>query len=150
ERHQLSPDRLELEITEDVLVHDFAAVSEVLKDLQQLGVAVAVDDFGSGQTSLRYLDRFPLSTIKIDRSFIRHLAVSPKAAEITRTIVMLGRKLGINVLAEGVEETDQLDLLRQWQCNEIQGFLFSKPMTEHDVAELMQQQGKASKGNKAA
>jgi len=147
ERHQLPAERLELEITEDVLVHDFNAVSAVLNDLQAIGVAIAVDDFGSGQTSLRYLNQFPLSTIKIDRSFIQHLAVSPKAAEITRTIVMLGRKLGINVLAEGVEQTDQLELLREWKCDEIQGFLFARPMSEKDVVLTMSQ---TNEGNKAA
>lgn len=137
QRHSLPAERLELEITEDVLVHDFAAVSEILQQLQEMGVAVAVDDFGSGQTSLRYLDQFPLSTIKIDRSFIRHVAVNSKAAEITRTIVLLGRKLGINVLAEGVEETDQLELLREWRCDQIQGFLFAKPMTRQAISDSM-------------
>lgn len=140
ERHQLEPERLELEITEDVLVGDFTSVSSILHALRKHGVAIAVDDFGSGQTSLRYLNHFPLSTIKIDRSFIRNLGSSDKAAEITRTIVMLGQKLGINVIAEGVEENDQLELLRQWKCNQIQGFLFSKPISRDSVTKWMNEQ----------
>ncbi|MBX2837118.1 MAG: EAL domain-containing protein [Gammaproteobacteria bacterium] len=133
DKHQLSADRLELEITEDVLVHDFIEVSSLLTELKTLGVSVAVDDFGSGQTSLRYLNNFPLSTLKIDRSFIKHLTSDPKAAEITRTIVHLGQKLGVKVLAEGVEEIDQLNLLREWNCDQIQGFFFSKPLMDDVV-----------------
>ncbi|MFK7995849.1 MAG: EAL domain-containing protein [Granulosicoccus sp.] len=136
-RYQLEPDRLELEITEDVLVDDFTSVSSILRELRDYGVAIAVDDFGTGQTSLRYLNQFPLSTIKIDRSFIRNLGTSDMAAEITRTIVMLGQKLGINVIAEGVEESDQLNLLKQWKCDQIQGFLFSKPVSSDAVTRWM-------------
>ncbi len=136
-RYSLTPDRLEIELTEDVLVHDFSEVSTLLHELRSMGVAVAVDDFGSGQTSLRYLNQFPISTIKIDRSFIRHLASDEKAAEITQTIVALGHRLGVNVLAEGVEETDQLDLLKKWSVDQIQGFLFAKPLSESDVVESM-------------
>ncbi len=139
-RHKLAPFRLELEITEDMLVDDFHAVSETLHKLRHAGIAIAVDDFGSGQTSLRYLNQFPLTTIKIDRSFIRNLGSSDKAAEITRTIVMLGQKLGIKVIAEGVEQNDQLDLLKQWKCDQIQGFLFSRPMLSKDVTLWMDEQ----------
>ncbi len=149
-RHSLAPTRLALEITEDLLVHDFAAVSDILQELKALGVSIAVDDFGSGQTSLRYLDQFPLSTIKIDRSFIQQLTNNANASEITRTIVMLGQKLGINVLAEGVEEADQLKLLREWQCDQIQGFLFSEPMTQEAVVEQLSLTDDSSGTDKAA
>lgn len=124
----LSSKRLELEITEDVLVSDFAAASKVLRDLRHLGVAIAVDDFGSGQTSLRYLSDLPITKLKIDRSFVRHMAVDPKAADITRSIIDLGRKLGVDVLAEGVEENQQLQMLKTWNCDQVQGYLFSKPV----------------------
>lgn len=137
ERHKLRPSRLELEITEDVLIENYTQVTQTLQALRDMGVAIAVDDFGSGQTSLRYINQFPLTTIKIDRSFIQNIGGSEKASEITRTIILLGQKLGINVVAEGVEETDQLDLLRQWKCDQIQGFLFSKPMTEDSVSESL-------------
>lgn len=137
QHHQLDPKRLELEITEDVLVHDFTSVTDTLVRLRALGVAIAVDDFGSGQTSLRYLNQFPLSTIKIDRSFIRNLGSSETSDEITRSIIKLGQTLGINVIAEGVEETDQLALLRQWRCDQIQGFLYSRPITSEQVVQTM-------------
>ena len=129
DRHQLPAERLELEITEDVLIHDFSLVSKLLLELREMKVAVAIDDFGSGQTSLRYLNQFPISTIKIDRSFIKHLNSDGKAAEITQTIVGLGQRLGVKVLAEGVEDADQLSMLQSWNCDQIQGFLFSKPLT---------------------
>lgn len=134
---KLPAERLELEITEDVLVHDFLAVAAVLGELRDMGVCVAVDDFGSGQTSLRYLNQFPLTTIKIDRSFIRQVANDSKAAEITQTIVDLGHRLGVNVLAEGVEDADQLALLQEWSCDQIQGFLFSRPMSTKDVTDSL-------------
>ena len=139
QRHQLEPQRLELEITEDVLVHDFTSVTDTLHRLRKTGIAIAVDDFGSGQTSLRYLNQFPLDTIKIDRSFIRHLGSSETTDEITHSMIKLSHTLGIDVVAEGVEETEQLELLRQWQCNQIQGFLYSRPLSSEHVIETMNQ-----------
>jgi len=124
----LAPERLELEITEDVLVRDFDKVKDLLQNLKDIGVHIAVDDFGSGQTSLRYLNQLPISKLKIDRSFIRHVNVDPKAADITRSIVDLGQKLGVSVLAEGVEEQTQLELLKNWNCDQVQGYYFSKPV----------------------
>ena len=133
----LDPARLELEITEDVLVHDFEVVKEILQELRDIGVNIAIDDFGSGQTSLRYLSSFPISKLKIDRSFIRHLCADNKAAEITRSIVNLGRTIGVSVLAEGVEEEDQLQLLKNWDCDQVQGFLFSKPVSSTKVLDIL-------------
>ena len=137
EKHALAPGRLELEITEDVLVHDFNAVIEILQEIRTLGVSVAVDDFGQGQTSLRYLNEFPISKIKIDRAFIKHMTNDSKAADITQTIVALGQKLGVDVLAEGVEEFDQLSLLKDWKCDQVQGFFFSKPIPGDAVTALI-------------
>ena len=137
EKHALTPGRLELEITEDVLVHDFNAVIEILQEIRTLGVSVAVDDFGQGQTSLRYLNEFPISKIKIDRAFIKHMTNDSKAADITQTIVALGQKLGVDVLAEGVEEFDQLSLLKDWKCDQVQGFFFSKPIPGDAVTALI-------------
>lgn len=136
-RHQLPPERLELEITEDVLVFDFQEVSSMLDELRSMNVLVAIDDFGSGQTSLRYLNKFPISSIKIDRSFVKHLASDEKAAEITQTIVALGHRLGVTVLAEGVEEANQLSLLQNWNCDQIQGFLFSEPMSAESALDAI-------------
>ncbi|MEM7258048.1 MAG: EAL domain-containing protein, partial [Pseudomonadota bacterium] len=133
----LNPARLELEITEDVLVHDFEEVTSILLELRSIGVSIAVDDFGSGQTSLRYLNNFPISKLKIDRSFIRHLGSDSKAEEITRSIVRLGRKLGVSVVAEGVEETRQLKMLKDWDCDQVQGFLFSRPVNSDDAESIV-------------
>ncbi len=133
----LNPFRLELEITEDVLVTDFDEVNKILFELRDLGVSIAVDDFGSGQTSLRYLNSFPISKLKIDRSFIRHIASDSKAEEITRSIVSLGHKLGVAVVAEGVEEQGQLDMLKNWDCDQVQGFLFSKPVNPAGAQSIM-------------
>lgn len=133
DRHKLPATQLELEITEDVLVHNFHEVTSMLKELRDMNVSVAIDDFGSGQTSLRYLNQFPISTIKIDRSFIKHLNKDGKAAEITQTMVGLGRRLGMKVLAEGVEDIDQLAKLQSWDCDQIQGFLFSRPLSAEDT-----------------
>ncbi len=135
----LDPARLELEITENVLIDDFDKVNGVLHELTTLGVSISVDDFGSGQTSLRYLNNFPFSKLKIDRSFIRHLCADDKAAEITRSIVNLGRRLGVLVLAEGVEEENQLNILKTWDCDQVQGFLFSKPVSPDRVTEMLNQ-----------
>ncbi len=137
ERHKIPATQLELEITEDVLVHDFQEVTHMLKELRDMNVSVAIDDFGSGQTSLRYLNQFPISTIKIDRSFIKHLNNDGKAAEITQTMVGLGRRLGMKVLAEGVEDVDQLAMLQSWDCDQIQGFLFSRPLSAEHTRESM-------------
>ena len=145
--YDLEPSRLELEITEDMLVGDFHSVSATLHKLRNEGISIAVDDFGSGQTSLRYLNQLPLTTLKIDRSFIRNLGCSDKAAEITRTVVMLGQKLGINVIAEGVEEAEQFDLLKEWKCDQIQGFLFARPMLDKDVTQWMDEQGSVQQSN---
>ena len=133
----LEPSRLELEITENALLSDFDVVSDVLRSLRDLGVSISIDDFGSGQTSLRYLNDLPISKLKIDRSFVRHMTADSKSADITRSIVDLGRKLGVSVLAEGVEENNQLELLRQWDCDQVQGYLFSKPVYADAVHNLI-------------
>ena len=133
----LAPERLELEITEDVLVTDFEKAKNMLGAIKDLGVCIAVDDFGSGQTSLRYLNQLPISKLKIDRSFIRHLSADSKAADITRSIVDLGQKLGVSVLAEGVEENSQLQILKNWKCDQVQGYLFSKPVFADAVENLI-------------
>ena len=135
--YKLAPERLELEITEEALIHDFEKITDILQRFRDAGVAIAVDDFGSGQTALRYLNQFPLTRLKVDRSFIRTLGSNEKATEITRAIVMLGHKLGIDVIAEGVEESEQLQLLRQCQCDQIQGFYFSRPLNEESATQWM-------------
>jgi diguanylate cyclase (GGDEF)-like protein len=124
---KLSPTRLELEVTEAVLMQECEQVLTTLRALRQLGVRIALDDFGTGYSSLSYLHRFPLDRIKIDRSFISASA-DPTSAAIVRTIIGLGTRLGTAITAEGVETKEQLDFVREEGCHAAQGFLFSKPL----------------------
>ena len=135
----LSPCRLELEITESVLLADAEAVIASLHRLRALGVRIALDDFGTGYSSLSYLRRFPFDKIKIDRSFIREIG-DPVAAAIVRAVVGLGARLGTVVTAEGVETVEQLERVRNEGCTEVQGFLFGRPVPEAEVHALLRGQ----------
>ncbi|MFK7914410.1 MAG: EAL domain-containing protein [Pseudomonadales bacterium] len=125
---RLAPEQLEIEITEDALIRDFELTRGVLDQLHERGISIAIDDFGRGHTSLRYLQQIPLDKLKIDKSFIRNIASNDKAREIARSVVKLGHDLGLSVVAEGVEEQAQLDELSDWECDEAQGYLFSRPV----------------------
>ncbi|MCJ2103846.1 EAL domain-containing protein [Methylobacterium sp. E-041] len=124
--------RLKLEVTESVLMQDADGVLACLHRLRALGVVIALDDFGTGYSSLSYLRRFPFDKIKIDRSFIRDIA-DPDAAAIVRAVVGIGERLGMGIVAEGVETVDQLKLVRQEGCTQVQGFLFSRPLLPGDA-----------------
>ena len=121
----LEPGRLELEITENALLQDNEAVLEKLHQLKSYGVQISMDDFGTGYSSLSYLRSFPFDKIKIDQSFVRGLGQREDSLAIVRAAISLGRNLGMTTTAEGVETEDQLELLRQEHCDEVQGFLFS-------------------------
>ncbi len=123
----LAPERLELEITESLLINDTEAVLEELNRLRHLGVGIAMDDFGTGYSSLSYLARFPFSKIKIDRSFVRAMTRDDTVAAIVSTIVALGRSLGVTITAEGVETEEQAKHLTALGCAQAQGFLFGYP-----------------------
>jgi diguanylate cyclase (GGDEF)-like protein len=120
--------QLELELTESLLVENTEEAIKILAELKAIGVSIAIDDFGSGYSSLNYLKRFPVDFLKIDRSFIRDIATSAKDAAITTNIVALARSLGLQTVAEGVEDREQLDFLGAQGCDEVQGFLFSRPV----------------------
>ena len=126
----LQPGRLELEITEGILLQNTDAVVETLKHLDALGVAIAMDDFGTGYASLNYLTRFPVKKIKIDRSFIDTLGISPQTSAIVSSIVGLGQSLNVTITAEGVETEGQAEMLRKWGCDQVQGFYYGKPDTD--------------------
>ena len=132
----LSPDRLELEITESVLIQDAEAVLACLHRLRAMGVRIALDDFGTGFSSLSYLRRFPFNKIKIDRSFVADIE-DPDTAAIVRAVVGLGARAGASITAEGVETERQLERVREEGCTEVQGFLFSRPLHPADVAKLI-------------
>lgn len=123
----LSPGRLELEITESVIINDMAGALTILRRLKGFGISIAMDDFGTGYSSLATLQAFPFDKIKIDRAFVGQLEISPQAAVIVRTVLGLGRNLGMGVVAEGVETPAQLEFLIAEECDELQGYLFSKP-----------------------
>jgi predicted signal transduction protein with EAL and GGDEF domain len=133
----LDPARLELEITEGVLLRDTEATVAELRALRALGVRVAIDDFGTGYSSLGYLRRFPFDKIKIDRAFVADLGRSADAAAIVRAVVGLGRGLGMRANAEGVETAEQAALLRAAGCGEVQGYHFGRPMPAAEFATLI-------------
>lgn len=124
----LAPARLELEITESMLVRDSASVRRVLDDLREIGVKIALDDFGTGFSSLSYLQRFAIDRIKIDQSFVQNMSCSPESTAIVESICFLARKLGLSTTGEGVETESHASLLRSFGCEEGQGYLFDRPM----------------------
>lgn len=138
EKTGLAPYFLELEITETTVMQEVKFARAILKDLQQTGIRLAMDDFGTGYSSLSYLKKFPLDTIKIDRSFIRDLAVDAYDQAIATAVIALGRGLNLNVVAEGVETKAQLDCLRLLQCEEMQGYYFSRPLSVNNATKLLQ------------
>ena len=129
--------RLELEITESVLLHDSDATLATLHKLRSLGVRISMDDFGTGYSSLSYLRSFPFDKIKIDRSFVSELATRDDSMAIVRAVTGLGKSLGISTTAEGVETSEQLALLRLEGCTEVQGYLFSPPRPAEDVESML-------------
>jgi len=134
---QLPARRLELEITESVLLQDNDATMRTLHKLRALGVGISMDDFGTGYSSLSYLHRFPFDKIKIDQSFVRNLESEKGGIEIVRAVIGLGKALDMVVLAEGVETAEQLDILQLEGCDELQGYLFSKPRPARDVQAII-------------
>jgi predicted signal transduction protein with EAL and GGDEF domain len=137
----LEPDRLELEITESVLLQDSEATLATLHTLRGFGVRISMDDFGTGYSSLSYLRSFPFDKIKIDQSFVRELSTHGDCIAIIRAVTGLGVSLGITTTAEGVETKEQLELLRSEHCGEVQGYLFSKPRPASEVEAMLRQLG---------
>jgi diguanylate cyclase (GGDEF)-like protein/PAS domain S-box-containing protein len=132
----LDPNRLELEITEGILIDDYERAVTVLTDLKSLGVRIVLDDFGTGYSSLAYLQSFPFDKIKIDRSFIKGLGDGEESAAIVRAVSGLAQSLHMTTTAEGVETELQMEHVRSLGCTEMQGFLFSPPVCAHDVTRM--------------
>lgn len=137
ERTGLEPGCLELEITESLVMHDVESVIAKLKELKSLGVLLSIDDFGTGYSSLSYLRRFPIDRIKIDQSFTREVESSADAAAIARAVIQLGHALGLRVIAEGVESEGQLHYLRGNGCDEIQGYLYARPLDPESLRKAL-------------
>jgi EAL domain-containing protein (putative c-di-GMP-specific phosphodiesterase class I) len=133
----LLPGRLELEITESVLLQKNDKTLEMLHELRGMGVRIAMDDFGTGYSSLSYLRSFPFDKIKIDQSFIRDLLSSSDSPKIVESVIRLARSLNMAVTAEGVELKQQLEVLREMDCTEMQGFLFSTPRPVEEILPLV-------------
>ncbi|CCK77603.1 conserved hypothetical protein [Oleispira antarctica RB-8] len=133
----IDPNQLELELTESILIDDLEHTLDVLTQLRAMGVRMAIDDFGTGYSSLNYLKQFPVDTLKIDQSFIQNLPHNNDDAQITRTIISMAHNLGLGVIAEGVETKEQLEFLQQVQCEEVQGFYFSKAIPASALVEMI-------------
>ncbi|CAO3459296.1 putative bifunctional diguanylate cyclase/phosphodiesterase [Azospirillum largimobile] len=133
-RYGIPPSRIELEITEKVLLDDNENCHQTLKKLRNAGFRIALDDFGTGYSSLSYLRRFQVDKIKIDQSFVRNLGQSDNSSSLVQAIVNMGQALGLVVTAEGVETVEQLQFLAQTGCEQIQGFLFSRPVPEEELS----------------
>jgi len=136
---RVAPGRLEIEITESILLSKYDSAASVLNSLLELGVTVALDDFGTGYSSLTYLRRLPFSRIKIDQSFVRDMLVQPDCAAIVKSVIALAQDLRISVVAEGVESTEQLDYLRRTNCDEVQGYLIGRPVEADQVLGLLEE-----------
>jgi diguanylate cyclase (GGDEF)-like protein/PAS domain S-box-containing protein len=133
--HRIAPGMLELEITETVLMDNAESYREEIDTLRKLGVKLSLDDFGTGYSSLSYLNRFPLDRLKIDRAFVHDMLDAPTDLAIIKAIIKLGHELGLRVVAEGVETAHEAQVLRGIGCDELQGFLFSKPLSPSQLAQ---------------
>jgi len=138
-RYNIAPERLELELTESVLLETTQRHGETFQRLRQIGVRLAIDDFGTGYSSLDYLRSFRVSRLKIDRRFINDVTTSADNAAIVRATIRLAHELGIEVLAEGVETAGQRDFLISAACKLAQGYYFGKPMPTAAATELLRQ-----------
>ena len=135
----LAPSSLKLEITESLLMENQESVTAVMQQLKALGVSLSLDDFGTGYSSLNYLHRFPIDTLKIDRSFVSSMEFGNDTWEIVRAIAMLTNALDIDVIAEGIETIEQLAQLRTLECKYGQGYFFSKPLDGATATALIMQ-----------
>ena len=147
--HEVSPTSLELEITETTLMENPERTIRLLDQLYALGLHLAIDDFGTGYSSLSALQQFPISTLKIDQSFVRDVAANPDDATLVGTIVQMGRNLNMDVVAEGVENEEQLALLQRLDCTFVQGMLFGSPMSSDNYLELLLAQSEGTNTHRA-
>ncbi len=133
----LEPSALTIEITETAIMHDAAATARRLAAIKALGVRVSIDDFGTGQSSLGYLSQFPVDALKIDRYFVAALGSRTDSSALIRTLVQLGKNLGLEIVAEGIETPDQAQHLQLESCDLGQGFLFSRPVEATHIEDLL-------------
>ncbi len=128
----LDPHLLELEITESAVMKNAESMLELLRSLKKIGLHLSIDDFGTGYSSLSYLKHFPINKLKIDRSFVKDITEDSNNNAIIETIINMGHNLKLKVIAEGVETAEQLAILKELMCDEIQGYYFSRPISPQD------------------
>ncbi|MQA39356.1 putative bifunctional diguanylate cyclase/phosphodiesterase [Rugamonas aquatica] len=148
ERHGVQPDQINLEITESLLVRGTDNVIAIMNELVAMGMALALDDFGTGYSSLAYLKKFPISTLKIDRSFVIGLPYEENDCAIARAIVTMAQQLRQEIVAEGVETAEQMSFLRELGCDQLQGYLFSQPIPAADFAGMLREGKRLAFGNR--
>jgi diguanylate cyclase (GGDEF)-like protein/PAS domain S-box-containing protein len=145
----IEPSSLKLEVTEGVIMRDAEASIQTLRELKDHGIQIAIDDFGTGYSSLSYLRRLPLDVLKIDRSFVQGIGENPEDNAIVKAIISMAKSLGLSVTAEGVETNEQAALLRDWSCEQAQGYLFARPIDAKDIAVLLKSSDEAAVSNVA-
>jgi len=145
----MNPQYLQFEITEGAAMRDADSTITTLNQLRQMGIRIAIDDFGIGHSSLSYLSRFPIDVLKIDRSFVDDLSTDPNDAAIASTIIAMAKTLSLKVIAEGVETEDQLAFLKEQGCDEMQGFLFGEPVPAEEFEEFLKRDGRAAGARQA-
>ena len=133
----IDPAYLELELTESMLVENPEMAIDSLESLKAIGIEIAIDDFGTGYSSLSYLQQFPFDSLKIDRCFVRNIDTNPKNSAIATAIISMANQMQLKTIAEGVETTAELDFFRKHQCNEVQGYLFSRPLPATEFEKLV-------------
>lgn len=138
EKTKLSPEYLEIEVTESILMQSLEHNIMILQELRDMGIRIALDDFGTGYSSFNYLTQMPITTLKMDKSFIDNISTNSKDCYIAETIISLAHKLGISVVAEGVETSDQLQILKENSCDILQGYLFSRPVPDEHYRSLLE------------
>ncbi len=139
---KIEPKNIKLEITESAIMGNGETAITILEQLKRVGVQLSIDDFGTGYSSLSYLHRFPIDTLKIDRSFVSSMDSGSENGEIVRTVIALAKTLGLTIIAEGIETIHQLHQLRILGCEYGQGFLFSRPLPVDQVEELLKDKGR--------
>ena len=139
-KHGISPGRLEFELTETTMMIEGSALDQSLRELSNLGIAISLDDFGTGYSSFAHIQRLPISALKIDRSFVSNVQSNLDDATIVKAIINLAHSLNIKVIAEGAETQGQVDFLREHQCDQVQGYFFSRPISDDNLLILLERE----------
>lgn len=138
-RHNLKPEQFHIEMTERLLMDEPHHAQEVLKQCQKDGLQISIDDFGTGYSSLSYLHHYPIDILKIDRSFIQNMQDDKSAYNLVSSVINLGHNMGMSIIAEGIEKKEQSDLLKDLGCDKIQGYFYSKPISENEIETFLLQ-----------